>query len=364
MLDFKISPMPSGEVTPWMALEWIDGETLAHALDARRGRGGRSPREALALLEPVFDALAMAHARGVAHRDVKPANIMLPSGERAGRFGVAARLLDFGIAKTTDPTTTSTGNTETTSPFQAYSLPYASSEQVSGMRSGPCTDVHALALILVELLTDAPPFAPGDRSALMQQVLSPSRPTPARHGVDVGPWEPVLARALSLQASERYAHAGEFLAALEQAIADVHTSARRSPAPPAPAQVSIAPTRVPDGSVDASATALGSTTAPIVNTHSRHARACSRLTLGLAAFGVMTLCLAGGLALRGMRRPHTPPAQSWVRTTATAAPLPSPAPPPATPLPAAPPPAPAALPAPVAPPTTHLRTDARARIDG
>jgi eukaryotic-like serine/threonine-protein kinase len=235
VLDFKVTALPIGGKTPWMALEWIEGETLAQHLLARRGQGGRDPRTCLSLLEPVFDALALAHARGVAHRDVKPANIMLPSRADSGRFGVTARLLDFGIAKVVGPEENpGTDHTETTSPFQAYSLPYAASEQVSGMRSGPRTDVHALALVLVEMLTDCAPFATGDRGALMMQVMSPTRPTPARFGVQVGAWEMVLAKALSLVPSERYANAGEFLAALERHIPAEVTRTEPLSAPPPP----------------------------------------------------------------------------------------------------------------------------------
>jgi serine/threonine protein kinase len=216
---FKVSPMPRGGEAPWMAMEWVEGETLAANLTRRRGAGGRLPWECLILLAPVFDALALAHSRGIAHRDIKPANLMLPAGNGTGRFGVGIRVLDFGIAKIMDgDEAAGSGQTETSSQFRAYSLPYASFEQVMGTRTGPWTDVHALALILTELLTDQPPYPGRDRASLGMQVASPTRPTPARFGVDVGPWEPILARALSLTPSERFAHAGEFLSALEESM--------------------------------------------------------------------------------------------------------------------------------------------------
>jgi serine/threonine-protein kinase len=234
VLDFKVSPVPFGGDTPWMALEWIEGETLAHQLATRRGKGGRTPRECLDLLAPIFDALALAHARGVVHRDIKPANIMLPS--KNSRFAVPARLLDFGIAKLVDPDADpGSGYTETTSPIQAFSLPYAASEQISGRRSGPWTDVHALALTLVEMLVDRPPFAGADRGQIVMQVLSSERPTPSRFGVDAGAWEPVLAKALSLSPAERYSNAGEFLTALERQVpTEVSRAEAAVQSPPAP----------------------------------------------------------------------------------------------------------------------------------
>jgi len=93
--DYGVSAMPSGESAPWMALEWLEGETLEHELDRRRGGGGRSVAETAALLRPVIEAVAYAHRRGVVHRDIKPANLMIVDGDA----GPMLRMLDFGIAK-------------------------------------------------------------------------------------------------------------------------------------------------------------------------------------------------------------------------------------------------------------------------
>src|SRR6188472_2824722 len=71
--DYGVSPMPSGETAAWMALEWLEGETLERELDRRRGAGGRTSAETVALLRPVIEAVAYAHRRGVVHRDIKPA---------------------------------------------------------------------------------------------------------------------------------------------------------------------------------------------------------------------------------------------------------------------------------------------------
>jgi serine/threonine-protein kinase len=209
VLDYGVSVMPNGIEAPWMVLQWCEGQTLAEALKARRGRGGRSPAEALGLLKPVFEALAFAHAQGVAHRDVKPANVMLlrPSG---------VKLLDFGIAKVmVEGAGAPSGDTHTAANMAMFSLPYAAPEQVGATRTGPWTDVHALGLVLTEVLTDRAPYTGADATAMLAQVLRAERPTPARFGVDVGPWEPLIARALSFQPQGRFADAGVFLAALE-----------------------------------------------------------------------------------------------------------------------------------------------------
>ena len=103
---------------------------------------------------------------------------------------------------------------QTLTQMQAFSPDYAAPEQVSGMRTGPWTDVHALALLLCEMLTATVPFDGNDVMEMCSSVLSPRRPTPGQRGVDVGPWEAVLTRALALKPSDRYNNAGELLTAL------------------------------------------------------------------------------------------------------------------------------------------------------
>ena len=176
-----------GERTvPWMVLEWLDGETLGAELERRNrtGKGGRSPGEALDLLRPVLEAMAVAHDAGVVHRDLKPSNVMLVP--RAG--GVSPRVLDLGIAKIMAPDEggAGTGDTATASHTIAFTAASAAPEQLSGGRTGPWTDVYALGLLLTELLTDQPPVPAADPTERYRAVFDPVRPTPARVGVNVG----------------------------------------------------------------------------------------------------------------------------------------------------------------------------------
>ena len=214
VLDFGTSIMPSGARAPWMALEWLEGVTLESDFDARiqTGSGGRSPAECAALLFPVIEAVGVAHDEGVVHRDIKPSNLMIVTGRRGDP---RLKLLDFGIAKVMAPEERRAADrAQTLTQVQAFSPDYAAPEQVSGTRTGPWTDVHSLALLMSEMLTAAVPFEGADSMEMCANVLSPRRPTPGRFGVDVGPWEPVLARALSLDPSSRYSNASELLAAL------------------------------------------------------------------------------------------------------------------------------------------------------
>jgi eukaryotic-like serine/threonine-protein kinase len=213
--DFGVSVMPSGDRAAWIALEWLTGATLRDELLARRGRGGRSPAECLALLKPILSALALVHAAGVAHRDLKPANIMLVPTPA----GTVLKLLDFGIAKIMGADEApSSGHTRTRSDRVSFSPGYASPEQISNGRTGPWTDVHAMGLIFSEMLTDGAPFEAEEKGLLFQQILDRTRPTPSRHGIDVGAWEAVLSRALAVSSTERYRDAGELLRALEAVV--------------------------------------------------------------------------------------------------------------------------------------------------
>jgi serine/threonine protein kinase len=219
--------VPSGAGYAFIALEWIDGDTLEVALNRRRGSGGRSPAEALALLRPVFEAVQAAHALGIAHRDLKPANILLQGPSQR------PRLLDFGIAKAMQPDEVAgSGASRSMSVNLTFSPRYGAPEQLSGARTGPWTDVHALALLLTEVLTDRAAYASHDLVQLYGEALNSARPTPGRLGVDVGPWEDVIERALSLRPDDRYANAGEFLAALQTSLSWPSPSSSPSLAPP------------------------------------------------------------------------------------------------------------------------------------
>ena len=209
--DFGVDRMGSGELAPWMALEWLDGETLATDLDRRRGAGGRSTAEAVMLLRPVIDALAYAHRQGIVHRDVKPANIMLVPAER----GSVLRILDFGIAKIMRDEQLDTAQRTGTSGTSAFSPDYAAPEQVTFSRTGPWTDVHALGLVLTEMLTDEVPFSADGDGHLFEQVMAPSRPTPRRRGKQIGPLEKVIEKAVALSPRQRWQNAGELLRAID-----------------------------------------------------------------------------------------------------------------------------------------------------
>jgi len=246
VLDFGSSIMPTGDLAPWMALEWLEGQTLEHDLDARAetGTAARSPAECLALLRPVIEAVALAHEEGIAHRDIKPGNLMMVTSRRGD---VRVKLLDFGIAKvmTDDDRAPSPGQTSTQPHLQMFSLEYAAPEQLSGTRTGPWTDVHALSLVLTEMLTGEQPYEGDDSVEIFSEALSRRRPTPARWGLDVGPWEAVLQRALALRPADRYPDAGSLLKALLAEVPQQAAWREGLSVPPAPSSDRPAPAPAP-----------------------------------------------------------------------------------------------------------------------
>ncbi len=292
---------------PWIAMEWLEGSTLEEDLRDHAGVG-RSPREVLDLLRPAFDALACAHEAGVSHRDIKPSNLMRV---KARRGEGSLRVIDFGVAKVDDPEReVGSGATRTEAAFVAFSTQYAAPEQVARTRTGPWTDVHALALVLVEALVGLRAYGDADGAELIERVLATPRPTPARVGVDVGPWEPVLARALERLPSARPANAGVFWTELSSSVEEAQAAWVASPrARPPTVDASSAVTRVGSGETAAPpAPAVVAAAAPsTTSTTSRRVSLMPPLRGGwLVAASVFVALAALATLLRGPRRARQP----------------------------------------------------------
>jgi serine/threonine protein kinase len=124
------------EGRPWVVMELVEGETLSDAVK----RGPLSADRTASVGRSVAEALAYVHGRGLVHRDVKPANVLLGDDGRS-------RLTDFGIARLIDSAkVTSTG-------MMVGTASYLAPEQVAGEPVGPPADVYALGLVLLECLT-------------------------------------------------------------------------------------------------------------------------------------------------------------------------------------------------------------------
>jgi WD40 repeat protein/tetratricopeptide (TPR) repeat protein/tRNA A-37 threonylcarbamoyl transferase component Bud32 len=129
---------------PFFSLEYLEGGTLGESLKGRP----QPPRGAAAVVERLARAVQYAHEQGVIHRDIKPANVLLaPDG--------TPKLSDFGLARETrvDQRVTQSGLVIGTPSYMAPEQAQGSSQEV-----GPAADVHALGVLLYEMLTGRPPF--------------------------------------------------------------------------------------------------------------------------------------------------------------------------------------------------------------
>ncbi|HEX7602349.1 MAG TPA: bifunctional serine/threonine-protein kinase/formylglycine-generating enzyme family protein, partial [Polyangiaceae bacterium] len=220
--DFGTLTTAKGEWIPYMVLEWLEGSSLDAVLehDVAEGVPPRSLEDAVKLLEPAAEALALAHKRGVAHRDVKPANIFVIGDPRGD---ATVKLLDFGIAKVVQDAQKAAGSfTKTSGQVTSFTPAYGAPEQFdrSHGATGPWTDVFALALVAVEMLTHQAPLQGDTFVQLGFAAGNPAkRPTPRALGASVtDEVEAVFAKALSVRSEERYAGAGEFWNALREAL--------------------------------------------------------------------------------------------------------------------------------------------------
>lgn len=239
----------SDRFIPFIAMEWLRGETLGKIVAKRRaaGKAPLSVRRAVTLLGPAARALERAHkfpspngTLSILHRDLKPENLFV--AELHGQHSV--KILDFGIAKTKEKHMQVVGRMSTDgAQYSAFTPAYAAPEQWLPKRygqTGPWTDVWGLAITLVEVLLGRPPLA-GDAPAIMGAALDKSeRPTPGALGAKVDErLQRVFEKALAVDPGDRYGDMGAFWDDLER-IAGVHTprladspSALQSMAPPA-----------------------------------------------------------------------------------------------------------------------------------
>ncbi|MGJ6963397.1 serine/threonine-protein kinase [Streptosporangium sp. G11] len=189
---------------PWIVMDLVKGRSLEQAVQTE---GPLPPRRVAMIGLAVLDALALAHGRGIVHRDVKPANIML-----AQDGGVL--LTDFGIA-------TLEGDVQLTSPDALIGSPgYMAPERLRGADDGPATDLWSLAATLYTAVEGRSPFRRETSAATIGAILTQEAPQPRR----AGGLTPVLMAALTKDPRQR---PGE--SALRAALGQV---ARGMPAEP------------------------------------------------------------------------------------------------------------------------------------
>jgi WD40 repeat protein len=207
---------------PFLALEWVEGGSLAERLT-----GAPWPaREAARLVQALAGAAHHAHQRGVIHRDLKPANVLLTADgqPKVADFGLARRLAQGDTLTADHAPPTATGAVLGT---PAYMAP----EQVAGAKEvGPAADVYALGSILYELLTGRPPFRGVGVLETLEQVRSREPAPPSR----LQPRLPrdldtVCLKCLRKEPAKRYASAEALAEDLGRFLAGEPVRARPTP---------------------------------------------------------------------------------------------------------------------------------------
>ena len=192
----------------FIAMRYVEGTTLERLIGER---GRLEPSLAVDLIAQTASALDAAHAQGLVHRDVKPANVLIAGVE--GSYH--AYLTDFGIAKraNSESALTSTG-------LLIGTVDYMAPEQAQGGPVDARADVYALGATLFRALTGRVPFpGPTDVARLFAKLREPPpRASEAAPGIPPA-FDAVLARALSPQPDGRYSSAGELASAAAGAVA-------------------------------------------------------------------------------------------------------------------------------------------------
>ena len=315
--DVGMLTTPKGDIVPYMVLEWLEGKPLDSIVEEERAMKAqlRSLDAVLKLLDPIAEALSIAHGKRIAHRDVKPANIFVLKKKEDGTDG-GVKLLDFGIAKVVQDAQ-KMGFGQTAGHITSFTPLYGAPEQFNRSygSTGPWTDVFALALVVTELVSGEEPLG-GDTIVQLAQAASDpvTRPTPRQRGVTLGTdVEAVFLKALAVKPDDRYPTAGEFWSALRAAAAGDQLSRLQMARVQDRSAVGNAETMLGTGPPDRrrsaedlvanASTAIPTSSSPVLSTSSVAAAgspAKSRAPL-FVGLGVAALVLAGGaFALRGL----------------------------------------------------------------
>ncbi|GAB4056542.1 Stk1 family PASTA domain-containing Ser/Thr kinase [Catellatospora paridis] len=197
---------PTGEVLPYIVMEFVAGRTLKEVLAAE---GRLMPRRAMEITADICAALEFSHRHGIIHRDIKPGNVMFTPNAQV-------KVMDFGIARAL----ASGATTMTQTSAVIGTAQYLSPEQARGEAVDARSDVYAAGCVLFELLCGHPPFVGDSPVAVAYQHVREEPPAPSESNRDVTPdIDAVVLKALSKNPANRYQSAGEMRADLLRASA-------------------------------------------------------------------------------------------------------------------------------------------------
>ena len=192
----------------YLAMRYVDGRDLSGLLESL---GRLDPERTVRLLEQIAGALDAAHARGLVHRDVKPANILLARNSSGDDY---AYLCDFGLAKHASTVSSLTGSRSIVGTVE-----YLAPEQIAGGPVDGRVDVYALGCVLYECITGEPPFRrDNDLAALLAHANEPVPKPSERRGELPEALDGVIARALAKDRDARFSTCGGLVEATRAAL--------------------------------------------------------------------------------------------------------------------------------------------------
>jgi serine/threonine protein kinase, bacterial len=193
----------------WISMDYVEGTDAGRLLSERYPKGMPSD-EVVRIVTAVADALDYAHQRGLLHRDVKPANILIANPDTEDE---RIMLADFGIARRVGEASTLTGTNMTVG-----TVAYAAPEQLKGEDVDGRADQYALAATAFQLLTGAPPFQHSNPAVVISQHLTADPPKIGTRRPELSGLGPVFDKALAKSPDDRYDRCIDFARALAHRV--------------------------------------------------------------------------------------------------------------------------------------------------
>ncbi|MGE0130401.1 MAG: protein kinase [Blastocatellales bacterium] len=218
---------PDGKA--FLVMQYVQGDTLRGVMPPQ----GMDFEKAARIIRQTGQALTAAHDKGVFHRDLKPENIMI---EDLGGGEFQAKLIDFGVARIKDSQVATTAEVT----WIAGTPPYMAPEQLRGRPTAE-SDIYGLGAVAYEMLTGHPPFKADSAVDLyeMQKQGEITKPKEIRRNLPEAAEDAIL-RALSFNASDRYASARQFAEELARALTGQPPSSSDEYSPETPRSVTTA----------------------------------------------------------------------------------------------------------------------------